>query len=53
MAAQVALRRQQTQEENLRARYQQRGDTELNQLTKFDENIEEDGYSGSMEQEGI
>jgi hypothetical protein len=54
MAAQVALRRQQTQEENLRARFQQQGETELNQFSKFqNESVQEDGYSGSVDQEGI
>ena len=53
MAAQVALRRQQTQEENLRARFQQRGETELNQFSKFNDSAQEDGHSGSVEQEGI
>ena len=52
MAAQVALRRQQTQEENLRAKFQQRGtasETELTQLAKFDESVQDDG---SVDQEG-
>ena len=51
MAAQVALRRQQTQEENLRARFQQRGETELNKFSKFNDNAQEDSHSGSVEQE--
>jgi Zn-dependent alcohol dehydrogenase len=54
MAAQVKLRRQQTKEENLRARFQQQGETQLNQFSKFQNaNVREDGYSGSVKQEGI
>lgn len=49
MAAQVALRRQQTQEETLRAKFQQRIETE--QLVKCD--AQDACYSGSFEQEGI
>ena len=52
MAAHVALRRQQTQEEHLRARFQQRGTTseaELTQMAKFDESVQDDG---SVDQEG-
>ena len=52
MAAQlVALRRHQSQEENLRARFQQRGtasEAELSQLAKFDESVQDDG---SVDQE--
>ena len=50
MAAQVALRRQQTQEENIRARFQQHNETELTQLAKFDDSLQDDG---SLESEGI
>ena len=49
MAAQVALRRQQTQEENLRARFQRREDAELSQLTELEESCQENGYSCSVE----
>ena len=54
MAAQVALRRQQTQEENLRARLQQRpsSETDVSNAAKFDECIQREGYSGCVDQEG-